>query len=78
MVDVFNLVKPLSALHEEPLRSRVLARLAAAGFQGAVPDQRSDGGNDRPESVETYKWPSSRDGHKSYGEFQALKGDRAS
>jgi len=26
MVDVFNLVKPLSALHEEPLRSRVLAR----------------------------------------------------
>jgi 2-polyprenyl-6-methoxyphenol hydroxylase-like FAD-dependent oxidoreductase len=26
MVDVFNLVKPLSALHEEPLRSRVLAQ----------------------------------------------------
>jgi 2-polyprenyl-6-methoxyphenol hydroxylase-like FAD-dependent oxidoreductase len=26
MVEVFNLVKPLSVLHEEPLRSRVLAR----------------------------------------------------
>jgi 2-polyprenyl-6-methoxyphenol hydroxylase-like FAD-dependent oxidoreductase len=26
MIDVFNLVKPLSALYEEPLRSRVLAR----------------------------------------------------
>ena len=26
LFEVFNLVKPLSALHKEPLRSRVLAR----------------------------------------------------
>ena len=33
MVDVLNLVKPLAALHEEPLRSRMLARQR---HQGAV------------------------------------------
>lgn len=31
MVDVFNLVKPLSALHAEPLRGRVLARQRRQG-----------------------------------------------
>jgi hypothetical protein len=30
MVDVFNLVKPLSALYEEPWRHRVLARQRTA------------------------------------------------
>ena len=31
LFEVFNLVKPLSALHEEPLRSRVLARQQQQG-----------------------------------------------
>jgi hypothetical protein len=29
MIEVFQLLRPLSALHEEPLRSRVLARMQA-------------------------------------------------
>jgi 2-polyprenyl-6-methoxyphenol hydroxylase-like FAD-dependent oxidoreductase len=33
LVDVFHLVKPLSALHEEPLRSRVVARQQNQGGQ---------------------------------------------
>ena len=33
LVDVFQLVKPLSALHEEPLRRRVLARQQQQGGQ---------------------------------------------